>query len=65
MKQRYLLYFLLSLCAAAGAHAATSLTVDFDPAGRYLYRLEFVDVNGNVSGYAGAIQATLDGTDFS
>ena len=64
MKQRYLSYFLLGLCAAPGAHAATSLTVDFDPAGRYVYPLEFVDVNGNVNGYAGVIQATLNGTDL-
>lgn len=64
MNRRYLSYFLLGLCTVAGAHAATSLTVALDPAERYLNPLEFVDVNGNVTGYAGVIQVTLDGTDL-
>jgi PEP-CTERM motif len=62
MSLRNLSYLLLSLTCFTGVCAASTLTVDLDPSGRYLNPLEFVDVNGNVTGYAGVIQATLDGT---
>jgi uncharacterized protein (TIGR03382 family) len=62
MSLRHLSYLLLSLTCFTRVCTATSLTVAFDPSGRYLNPLEFVDVNGNVTGYAGVIQATLDGT---
>jgi PEP-CTERM motif len=64
MSPRNSFYFLLSLSLAASAQASSSLTVNFDPAGRYLSPLEFVDANGNAQGYAGVIQVTLNGNEL-
>jgi hypothetical protein len=60
MSLRVIRFLLLSLGFSAAAQATSTLTVALDPSLRYLNPLEFVDVNGNTTGYAGVIQTTLN-----
>jgi len=61
MKLKCSLALVCGLVLSSTAGATSILTVDFDPQGRYLNPLSFVDANGLSSGYAGVIFATLDG----